>query len=75
MQGVPVAVDPLVDKLKIVNESHAELASSALQLAYQMRPLLKAELNTMDKRFSRGLKGVQVGTCFGAYEHSDRSAP
>mmetsp|Transcript_47670 Transcript_47670/g.91012 ORF Transcript_47670/g.91012 Transcript_47670/m.91012 type:complete len:837 (+) Transcript_47670:329-2839(+) len=56
LQGIPVAVDPLIEKLKMLNESHAELASSALQMNYTLKPLIKAENNTLAKRLQRGVQ-------------------
>lgn len=51
-----MAVDPLIEKLKMLNESHAELASSALQMNYTLKPLIKAENNTLAKRLQRGVQ-------------------
>eukprot|EP00976_Prorocentrum_cordatum_P014952 299737-Prorocentrum_minimum.AAC.1 len=41
LQGIPVAVEPLVDKLITLNECHAELVASTIQVplwAYALQP-------------------------------------
>jgi hypothetical protein len=53
LQGIPMAVEPLVDKLITLNECHAELASATIQLNDVIKPLIKEEAESMARRLKQ----------------------